>query len=415
MNEAIERRSLARRPAVALGLIIAAGCGISLLSFGLRSVFGLFNVPMTDSFGWSREVFAVALAIQNILWGIGQPIGGVLVDRYGPLWVFVGGGLLYVAGLLLMAFATSPIELHLTAGVLVGLGMGGASYITVLAALSKIVAPEFRSSVLGLGTAAGSLGQFLVVPLGQAFISAYGWEFTLVLLALLGLLMPILGFAFVRAGNLTPAVEDGPELSFGATLALAAKHPSYLLLTTAFFVCGFQLAFITIHMPAYLADKGADPALAAWAIGLVGLFNIVGAYAAGILGQTRSRKILLAWIYIGRSAAMTLFVLMPPSALSILLFGAMMGILWLSTAPLTSGLVALMFGTRYMATLFGIVFLSHQVGSFLGVWLGGVLFSLTGGYEITWWLGIGLGLVAAALHLPIRERPVPHPALAVAA
>lgn len=400
--------SMAKR---SLMLILACGCLISLLTFGLRSSFGMFTDPVSTSHGWSREVFAFAMAIQNLCWGIGQPLGGALADRFGPARVLAGGGALYALGLALMAASSSPGTMHLTAGVLVGLGMGGASYITVLAALGKIVPPERRSWALGLGTAAGSLGQFLVVPLGQAFIAAYGWETAALLLAALAATVPLLALGFSGTGR-TTAARSELDLSFGQTLRTAIGHTSYLYLLTGFFVCGFQLAFITIHMPAYLVDKGIGPGLAAWAIGLVGLFNIVGAYVAGVLGQRHSKRLLLSGIYLGRAIATALFVALPISPVSVLLFSAVMGLLWLSTVPPTSGLVAVMFGTRYMATLFGIVFFSHQVGSFTGVWLGGLLYETTGSYDVVWWLSVLLALAAAALHLPIIEKPAPRFALA---
>ena len=391
----------AARPLV---LILVCGCLISLLTFGLRSSFGLFTGPISLTHGWSREVFALAMAIQNVAWGVGQPLGGALADRFGPARVLAGGGVLYALGLALMAFSTTPGTLHLSAGVLVGVGMGGASYITVLAALGKMVPPERRSWALGLGTAAGSLGQFLVVPLGQAFIAAYGWEVTALLLAGLAAAVSLLASAFAGARQ-APVMEAGPDLGFTETLRTAFGHPSYLLLLAGFFVCGFQLAFVTIHMPPFLTDSGIDASLAAWAIALIGLFNIVGAYMAGVLGERHSNKMLLCGIYLGRAVVTALFMTLPMTPVSVLLFAAAMGLLWLSAVPPTSGLVALMFGTRYMATLFGIVFLNHQLGSFVGVWLGGLLYERTGSYDVVWWLSVVLSLAAALVHLPIAERP----------
>jgi MFS family permease len=357
--------------------------------------------------GWSREVFALAMAIQNLGWGVAQPLGGALADRFGPARVLAGGGLLYALGLALMAVSTTAAALHLSAGLLVGLGMGGASYITVLAALSKIVPPQHRSWALGLGTAAGSLGQFLLVPLGQAFIVTYGWQITALLLAGSAAAVPLLAAAFAGARP-APAMAAEPELGFAATLRAAFGHTSYLLLLTGFFVCGFQLAFVTIHMPPYLTDRGIDASLAAWAIALIGLFNIVGAYVAGVLGARHSNKMLLCGLYLGRAAVTALFMTLPITSVSVLLFAAAMGLLWLSAVPPTSGLVAMMFGTRYMATLFGIVFFSHQLGSFVGVWLGGWLYERTGSYDVVWWLSVVLSLAATLVHLPIAERPAPR-------
>jgi MFS family permease len=390
-----------------LVLILVCGCLISLVTFGVRSSFGLFTWPISTTYGWSREIFALAMAIQNLAWGIGQPLGGALADRFGPARVLAGGGLLYSFGLALMAIGTTPGALHLSAGVLVGFGMGGASYIIVLAALGKLVPPERRSWALGLGTAAGSFGQFLIVPLGQACIAAYGWQVTALLMAGLAATVPLLASAFTGARP-APTIDAVPELGFAATLRAAFGHRSYLLLLAGFFVCGFQLAFVTIHLPPYLTDRGIDASLAAWAIALIGLFNIVGAYVAGVLGARHSNRLLLCAIYVGRAAVTALFMTLPITPASVLLFAALMGVLWLSAVPPTSGLIATMFGTRYMATLFGIVFLNHQVGSFTGVWLGGWLFERTGSYDVVWWLSVVLSLAAALVHLPIAERPAPR-------
>jgi predicted MFS family arabinose efflux permease len=397
----------AAAPARPLGLILVCGCLVSLLTFGLRSSFGLFTGPVSTTFGWSREVFALAMAIQNLAWGLGQPLGGALADRFGAARVLAGGGILYALGLALMAVGTTPGALHLSAGMLVGVGMCGASYITVLAALSKVVPPERRSWALGLGTAAGSFGQFLLVPLGQAFIATYGWQPTALLMAGTAATVPFLASVFAGA-KAVPSMDAAPEFGLAQTLRAAFEHPSYLLLITGFFVCGFQLAFVTIHMPPYLTDRGIDASLAAWALALIGLFNIVGAYVAGLLGARRSNKLLLCGIYLGRAVAIALFMTLPITPVSVLLFAAAMGLLWLSAVPPTSGLVALMFGTRYMATLFGIVFFSHQLGSFAGVWLGGWLYERTGSYDVVWWLSVVLSLAAALIHLPIAERPAPR-------
>lgn len=383
---------------------LACACLISLLSFGVRSAFGLFTEPLTRELGIGREVWSLAIALQNICWGIAQPLAGVVADRFGARRVLLMGALLYVAGIVTMVYSSSALGLYLSAGVLTGLGMGGASYITVLAALGRAMPESHRSWALGLGTAAGSLGQFVVVPLAQATIEASGWQaggwflaasVAIVLLAAL----PIAGDrALARPADERPA-------SFSEVLGTAMRHPSYLLLVLGFFVCGFQLAFITTHFPAYLADSGLGARVASWAIALVGLFNVAGAYLAGVLGATRSKKNLLALVYFGRALVTAAFILVPISTTSVLLFGAAMGVLWLSTAPLTSGLVAAFFGTRYMATLFGLVFLSHQLGSFLGVYLGGVLYEQTGSYLVVWWMCAGLAVLAGLVNLPIREKP----------
>ncbi len=398
----------------ALWLVIVCGCLISLLSFGPRSILGLFLVPMTETQGWSREVFALALAIQNLMWGLGQPVAGAIADRYGSARVLVFGGFVYAGGLVLMAWAPSPAWLHLSAGIMVGLGMAAASYSIVLAAFGRRVPEEKRPLIFGLGTAAGSMGQFLFAPIGRAFISNYGWEQALVLLGILMLAIPLLAFA-LRGRSDQGAVADYIE---GQTLTQAVRqafaHRSYVLLVVGFFVCGFHLAFITAHMPAYLDDLGLDPRLGAWSLALIGLFNIVGALAAGVISSRYSKPIFLALIYLARAVFIALFVFTPATPLTVLLFSAGIGLLWLSTVPPTSALVAIMFGPKYMATLMGIVFLNHQIGAFLGVWLGGRLYDASGSYDVVWYLGIALAIFAAIVHWPIREAradaPIASPA-----
>jgi MFS family permease len=389
----------------AFRIALAAGCMLALLSFGLRGTFGLFTAPLSEARGWDREVFALAVAIQNLAWGVAQPLAGVVADRWGAARVVFVGGALYALGLAAAPFAETPLMLHLTIGVLTGLGMGGASYITVLAALGRMAPEAQRSWALGVGTAAGSLGQFLVVPLGQLFIGTHGWSDAFLWLAALGALMPLLAFGLLGDRPAPRPADTRPEASALGVIAAALRLPSYRLLLAGFFVCGFQLAFITVHMPPWLADLGLDPSVAAIGIALVGLFNVVGAYAAGVLGARHSRRRLLSAIYLGRALAVALFITLPVTPLTVLLFGATMGLLWLSTVPLTSGLVAVFFGTRNLATLFGVIFLGHQVGSFLGVWLAAVIRSATGSYDMAWWLSVLLGLLAALVHLPIREAP----------
>jgi len=394
----------AARPLVrSLPLIIVAGCLISLLSFGPRSIMGLFLAPITEARDWSRELFALAIAIQNIMWGIGQPFAGALADRYGPARVLAGGGLLYAAGIALTAWAPSPAWLHVSAGVMMGLGMAAASFSIVLAAFGKRVPADKRSVVFGIGTAAGSMGQFLFAPLGQTLIQSVGWAEALLVLAAMMLAIPLLAVAF--AGKPEGESQVIRQQSLGQALTEAFAHRSYLLLTAGFFVCGFHVAFITTHLPPYIVDKGLDPRIGAWSLALIGLFNVIGSLASGWIGQNYSKPILLALIYLTRAVAIALFVLLPVTPASVLIFAATIGLLWLSTVPPTSGLVAVMFGPRYMATLMGIVFLSHQVGAFLGVWLGGRLFDQTGSYDVVWWIGVALGVFAAIVHWPIQERP----------
>ena len=386
-----------RTPAV----IICAGCLLALLSFGIRASFGLFLAPMSGDFGWGREVFALAIAVQNLLWGLFQPVAGAVADRYGSARVLAGGALLYAAGLFVMAGASTPGLLTLSTGVLIGIGISGASFAIVLAAFARLMPEDKRSWALGLGTAAGSAGQFFMVPLGQAFISAYGWSTALTLFGFLALAMVPLSTALTGRSE-----RGGAHQSAGGALNEAFKHPSYNLLTLGFFVCGFHVAFIQTHLPSYITDMGLDAGLAAWALAIVGGANIVGAFSAGYLGGRYSKKYLLSALYFARSVVIALFFLLPISAASVLIFAGAMGLLWLSTVPLTSGLVAQFFGTRHMAMLFGVVFLSHQIGSFLGVWLGGYVFDLTGSYDVVWWGNVALGLAAAAVHWPIREAPV---------
>jgi MFS family permease len=386
-----------------IGRVVAAGAIVSLIGYGVRADFGLFQEPMLATRGWSRETFALALAIQNLMWGLGQPFAGAIADRYGGGRVLAGGALLYAAGIALGAVVEGSLALHLTLGVMTGLGLSGASMFIVLGAFGRLLPPERRAWASGIATAAGSLGQFLFAPIGQGFIAAWGWPVALMLLAAAAL--PILPIAVALRSR--PAAGAGPqaEQSLGAALREAARHRSYWLLVAGFFVCGFHLAFIQVHMPAYIAGFGLSASVGAWAIGFVGLFNTVGAYAAGVLAGRRSKKNLLAAIYLGRAAVIAIFVLTPVSTASVLAFSAAMGLLWLSTVPPTSGLVALMFGPRYMSMLFGVVFLSHQVGAFIGVWLGGWAYDAYGSYSLVWWISVGLGVASAALHWPIAERP----------
>ena len=391
-------------------LVILAGCLIGLITFGVRSSFGLFTDPLSSLRGWDREAFAFAIAIQNLMWGLGQPVAGAIADRYGAGRVLAAGGALYAAGTALMAVSTTPAQLALTGGVLVGLGLSGGSFMVVLAAFARLVPEDRRSWSLGLATAAGSMGQFLFAPLGQAFISEYGAVTALVLLGGFIVLVPVLALALTGRGE--PSSE--PAISTREALAGAARHPSYLLLTAGFFVCGFHIAFITTHLPPYLTDLGFSGGLAASAIALIGLFNVIGAYTAGVLGGHHSRKYLLSGIYLARAVAFALFIVLPTTPALVIVFAAMIGLLWLSTVPLTSGLVALMFGTRHVGMLFGFVFLSHQLGAFIGVWLGGAIYDATGAYEAMWWLSVALGLFAALVHLPISERRAPRLAVAPA-
>ncbi len=379
----------------------------------MRTTFGLFTEPLSVGRGWSREVFALAIAIQNLVWGIGQPFAGALADRLGSARVLAAGTVLYVLGIIFMSFSTSPLALNLTAGVLIGLGLCGASFNIVLAVLGRRVPEQRRSWAFGVVMAAGSLGQFLFAPLGQAFIAGYGWANALLALSatvslVLFLTLPLRGHA--PAANASSVAE----LPVRTALGLALRHRSYWLLIAGFFVCGFHVGFVTTHLPAHLTDIGVGAGLAALALGLIGLFNVAGSYSAGVLGGRHAKRYLLSSIYAARAVAISAFVLLPPSPAVVIGFAAAMGLLWLSTVPLTTGLVAVMFGTRFLATLYGIVFFSHQVGAFLGVWLGGLVQARTGTYDAVWWLCVALGIFAAIVHLPIRERPAPRFAVVTA-
>ena len=384
--------------------VIAAACLISLIGFGIRSSFGLYLEPMTTENGWSRETFALALAIQNLLWGIGVPVAGAIADRYGTSRVVVLGAVGYSVGVVGMAMSGSAPALYLTAGILVGLGVAFCSLSLVLAAIARVIGPERRSLALGLGTAAGSLGQVVFSPINQALISQFGWYDSLLVMSVVALV--IVPLAFSLRGDSASGGDPASDQSLVAALGEAIGHRSYLLLTAGFFVCGFHVAFITVHFPAYVSDLGLPARAGALALSLVGLFNIFGSLMSGAFGQRYPKNIGLSSIYFGRALVMFGFLLAPASELSIYLFAASMGLLWLSTVPLTTGIVAQMFGLRFMATLFGIVFLSHQLGSFTGVWLGGVLYDRTGSYDVMWWAGVFFGLFAAVVHLPINDRPL---------
>jgi MFS family permease len=399
-----------RTPAV----IIVAGCLMAILTFGPRSVMGFFLQPMTQELGFGRDVFALAIAIQNLLWGAALPFVGAIADRYGTALPLAVGGVVYAAGLALMSFSTSAGMLHLSTGVLVGFGLAGASFTLVLAAFGKLLPEQWRGFAFGLGTASGSFGQFLFSPLAVGLLKAVGWHQTLLIFAALVLI--VLPLAFVVA---TPPMDMGASAarkpqSFREALGEAFGHGSYVLLVLGFFTCGFHIAFITVHLPPYMVDRGLDVSWGGWVLAFIGLFNIIGAIASGLLGGRFPKRYLLSIIYVLRAIAIAAFVLAPMSPASALIFGAAMGVLWLSTVPLTSALVALMFGPRFMATLFGFVFFSHQVGAFIGVWLGGYLYERTGSYDIVWWLGVALGVFAALVNLPISERPVERLAPAAA-
>lgn len=388
-------------------VVVLAGCVISTVGFGIRSTFGLFLEPMSSVHGWGREVFGLALAIQNLMWGIGVPAAGMIADKFGARPVLIFGALVYAGGIWGMANAETGGALHLFAGFVTGLGVAFTAFSLALAVIARAVGPERRSMALGLGTAAGSLGQVLFSPIAQGFISSFGWYPALIMLSLTSLAI-IPAAMLLPRGGVQASAADGPPQGFGEAMREALTHRGYMLLTTGFFVCGFHVAFITVHFPAYVTDLGLSPRTGAIAIALVGLFNIFGSYISGLVGQRYSKKSSLAGIYFVRALTITALLLAPKTELTIYLFAIAMGLLWLSTVPLTTGIVGQVFGPRYMASLFGIVFFSHQLGSFLGVWLGGFLYDRTGSYDPVWWTGVALGLLAALIHIPIDERPVPR-------
>jgi MFS family permease len=404
MTVGVESSPRTQSVAVPLIVLIVAGCIIAAATNGIRTSFGLFTLPMTGDLGLSRESWGMAMAIQNLAWGIAQPFAGGLADRYGTARIVLGGLVIYAAGLVLMAVSPTAELLYLSAGIMTGIGIATSSFGIVMAAFGRNVPPEKRSFIFGIATAASSFGQFAFAPLGQAFIANFGWASALIYLALILILVAPLTWALRGKAQGTPGIAD---LKFMQALSRAWGHNSYRLLVIGFFVCGFHLAFINVHMPAFLVDCGLSPDVGAWSIGIIGLFNVVGSLLAGYLGGRLPKQLLLATIYLSRAVAIGLFMLFPVTEITAYIFAGAMGLLWLSTVPLTAGLVSLFFGPRYMGMLYGIAFLSHQLGSFVGVWLGGFVYDQTGSYNLVWYLGILLGLASAALHLPIREGSAP--------
>jgi len=385
-------------------LIIGFGCLISLMSFGPRSSLGFFLTPMSAANHWGRDVFAFALALQNLLWGIGQPLAGIIADRYGTARVFCAGGLMFAAGLALMSHATSAPMLDVSAGALIGFGLSGTSFMVILAAFAKLLPSQWRSLAFGFGTAAGSFGQFLYSPLAVVLMDAFGWQQTLMIFAVSMLAVLPLSLALV-----SPAAgqtgEAAPQ-SLRQALSEAFVHRSYLMLVLGFFTCGFQLAFITVHLPSYLLDRGLSATVGGWTLATIGLFNIVGSIGSGWLCDHVPKRYLLSFIYLVRAAAILAFISFPVTPFSCIAFGATMGLMWLSTVPPTNGIIAIMFGTRWLGTLAGFAFFSHQIGGFLGAWLGGIVFDRTGSYDQVWWLAILFGVLSALINMPIVEKPV---------
>lgn len=381
---------------------MVCGALILTLAMGVRHTGGLFLQPMTLDQGWSRELFSFSIALQNLLWGLFQPFAGAFADRHGAGRTLVGGALLYILGLVIMAHADTALGLNLGAGLLIGMGLSGTTFSVVLGVIGRMAAPEKRSMALGLASAGGSFGQFAVLPVGQGLISLVGWQDALLWLALgIALIIPL-----AAAVTGTSERGGGVEQSLRQALGEAMRTPSFHYLFWSFFVCGFQTAFIMLHLPAFVVDSGMSANIGMTAVALIGLFNIFGSFLSGWLGGCYSKKGLLAGIYALRIVAILALLLFPLSQLTLYVFAAVMGLLWLGTVPLTSGLVGHIFGLRYMGMLYGIVFLGHQIGGFLGAWLGGRIFDLSGSYLMAWWLAIGLSVMAAALSLPVREAPL---------
>ena len=403
-------RPVARR--LSPEIIIIAGCTIAVLTFGPRSALGVFQMPVLKEFGWGSDVFSFAMAIQYLLWGAGQPFAGAMADRYGSRPVLIVGTLLYIAGLVLMSVSTTPLTFTLTAGVLMGFGLSGCSFNLVIGAFSKLLPPERRSTAYGFGTAAGSFGQFLFSPFAGAMVGNLGWETTALVFG--GLMLAVIPLtAAVASTPMNQSAASGPPpQTFRQALAEAFGHRSYVLLVIGFFTCGFQLAFVTIHFQKYVVESGLEPNVGYWAFALVGIFNMVGSFGAGWVGDRLPRPWVLSFIYLSRSLVTIVFISLPASPASAYAFGALSGLLWLSTVPPTSSLIGIMFGTRYMATLYGFAFFSHQVGGFVGLVLSGTIRETTGSYTLMWWASIALGVASALINLPIVEKPVKRVAAA---
>src|SRR4051812_11151958 len=388
-----------------LARILICGGLVVTLSMGIRHGFGLWLQPITQTQGWSRETFAFAIAIQNLAWGCFGIFAGMAADRFGAFRVLFAGALLYAIGLAGMAWSPSAQLFALTAGVVIGAAQAGTTYAVIYGVIGRQIDPAKRSWAMGVAAAAGSFGQFLMVPVEGFLISGFGWQNALVALAIFVLLIAPLAFGLREPGFVAGGMHRR-EQSVGEALREALRYPSFQLLMAGYFVCGFQVVFIGVHMPSYLKDKGLSPQVASYALALIGLFNVFGTYIAGTLGQKLAKRKILAAIYLGRAAAISVFLLVPISPASVYVFASVMGFLWLSTVPPTNAIVAQVFGVAHLSMLGGFVFFSHQIGSFMGVWLGGVLYDRTGSYDIVWYIAISLGVFAALVNLPVRESPI---------
>ena len=391
--------------------VLLCGAAVVTLSMGIRHGFGLWMQPVTMDRGWTRENFAFALALQNLVWGLAGPFAGMIADRLGAWRVLIAGSALYAGGLVLMAFAQTTAGFAGSAGVLLGMAQAGTTYAIVFGVIGRHVAPEKRSWAMGVTAAAGSFGQFLMLPVENALIGGLGWQTALVVLGCTALAIAPLAFGLKESAR---ALQAQAQQSIGHAVREAFAYPSFRLLTAGYFVCGFQVVFIGVHLPSYLKDKGLGPDVATYALALIGLFNVFGTYLSGALGERMPKRYVLSAIYLLRSVAIVVFLLAPLTPLSVYLFAACIGFLWLSTVPPTNAIVAQIFGVKYLSMLSGFVFLSHQIGSFLGAWLGGRLYDTTGSYDIVWWIAIALGVAAALINLPVRETAIARPALAAA-
>ncbi len=385
--------------------VLLCGALIVTLSMGIRHGFGLWLQPITQAQGWSRETFAFAIAVQNLAWGVFGIFAGMLADRYGAMRVLMGGALFYGVGLVGMGLAETGPQFTLAAGILIGAAQAGTTYAVVYGVIGRNVPADKRSWAMGVAAAAGSFGQFLMVPTEGWLIARFGWQEALFILAATSLVILPLSRG-LRENRGAPAAPGQSEQTMLQAVKEATRYPSFQLLTAGYFVCGFQVVFIAIHMPSYLKDAGMEPGVASMALALIGLFNVFGTYFAGWLGQIRSKKKILAFIYFARSVAISLFLLAPLTPTSVYVFSAAMGLLWLSTVPVTNASIAHIFGVKYLSMLSGFVFFSHQLGSFMGVWLGGLLYDRTGSYDIVWYISIGLGVFACLVNLPVREAPI---------
>jgi MFS family permease len=396
-------------PKLSMTQVLACGAMIVTLSMGIRHGFGLWLQPITQAQGWTRETFAFAIAIQNLAWGVTGIFAGMMADRFGAFRVLVMGTVLYALGLAGMALSSNAFVFTLTTGILIGAAQAGTTYAVVYGIIGRQIAPEKRSWAMGVAAAAGSFGQFLMVPVEGFLISGIGWQQALLVLAVAVLAIVPLAFGLREPGFGGGAVPVKRDQTILQALGEAFKYPSFQLLMAGYFVCGFQVVFIGVHMPSYLKDKGLSPQVASYALALIGLFNVFGTYIAGTLGQKLAKRKILAFIYLARSVAIALFLWAPLTPMSVYIFAAVMGMLWLSTVPVTNASIAGIFGVAHLSMLGGFVFFSHQIGSFLGVWLGGYLYDRTGSYDIVWYIAIALGFFAALVNLPVREAPILRP------